>query len=127
MGAGASFIEVEELEELTEALEQDFARVVPRTPRGSLDVASCDRGKVRQVVDGAPAPLEEGPQEPRQREDPEVPREAHGLNHSFLFKKRMIYNLFFSLPFFSRHFSDFLSKKSQKMERNGGAVCTPLF
>ena len=50
MGAGASFIDVEEL---TEALEQDFARVVPRTPRGSLDVASCDRGKVRQVVDGA--------------------------------------------------------------------------
>ena len=46
MGAGASFIDVEEL---TEALEQDFARVVPRTPRGSLDVASCDRGKVRQV------------------------------------------------------------------------------
>ena len=50
MGAGASFIDVEEL---TEALEQDFARVVPRTPRGSLDVASCDRGKVRQVVDNA--------------------------------------------------------------------------
>ena len=50
MGAGASFIDVEEL---TEALEQDFARVVPRTPRGSLDVASCDRVKVRQVVDSA--------------------------------------------------------------------------
>ena len=50
MGAGASFIDVEEL---TAALEQDFARVVPRTPRGSLDVTSCDRGKVRQVVDGA--------------------------------------------------------------------------
>ena len=50
MGAGASFIDVEEL---IDALEQDFARVVPRTPRGSLDVASCDRGKVRQVVDGA--------------------------------------------------------------------------
>ena len=49
MGAGASFIDVEEL---IDALEQDFARVVPRTPR-RLDVASCDRGKVRQVVDGA--------------------------------------------------------------------------
>ena len=33
MGAGASVIDAEEL---TEALEQDFARVVPRTPRGSL-------------------------------------------------------------------------------------------
>ena len=50
MGAGASFIDVEEL---IDALEQDFARVIPRTPRGSLDVASCDRGKVRQVVDSA--------------------------------------------------------------------------
>ena len=50
MGAGASFIDAEEL---TAALEQDFARVIPRTPRGSLDVASCDRGKVRQVVDNA--------------------------------------------------------------------------
>ena len=43
MGAGASFIDVEEL---TAALEQDFARVVPRTPRGSLAVASCDAPRV---------------------------------------------------------------------------------
>ena len=41
MGAGASFIDVEEL---TEALEQDFARVVPRTPRGSLDVDEAGAG-----------------------------------------------------------------------------------
>ena len=41
MGAGASFIDVEEL---TEALEQDFARVVPRTPRGSLDVLQAAAG-----------------------------------------------------------------------------------
>ena len=45
MGSGAS------IEELTSELEQDFNRVVPRTPRGSIDVASCDRGKVRAVVD----------------------------------------------------------------------------
>ena len=50
MGAGASFIDIEEL---TGALEKDFARVISRTPRGSLDVASCDRSRVRQVVDGA--------------------------------------------------------------------------
>ena len=50
MGAGSSLHDVEAL---TDDLEQAFARVIPRTPRGSLDVASCDRGKVRQVVDGA--------------------------------------------------------------------------
>ena len=50
MGAGSSLHDVEAL---TDHLEQAFARVIPRTPRGSLDVASCDRGKVRQVVDGA--------------------------------------------------------------------------
>ena len=50
MGAGSSLHDVEAL---TDDLEQAFARVIPRTPRGSLDVASCDRGKVRQVVDNA--------------------------------------------------------------------------
>ena len=35
MGAGASFIDAEEL---TAALEEDFARVIPRTPRGSLEL-----------------------------------------------------------------------------------------
>ena len=50
MGAGASFIEVEEL---TEALEQD-ARVVPRTPRGAstsraATAAKCDKSWTAQT------------------------------------------------------------------------------
>ena len=44
-----------DLDDISHQLELFFERVVPRTPRGTLDVMRCERGAVRDAVDQANA------------------------------------------------------------------------
>ena len=44
-----------ELDDISHQLELFFERVVPRTPRGSLDVMHCEREAIRDAVDHANA------------------------------------------------------------------------
>ena len=42
-----------EIDDISHQLELFFERVVPRTPRGTLDVKHCEREAVRDAVDQA--------------------------------------------------------------------------